>query len=211
MKPFSDLFPYILPYAPSAPDPVVEQYARQATIDFCKRTRSWRDVQDIDVTGEESEIVCAPQFASIYEIEVANFKVPTAEKWMTLRRVPYREMDQTLLDDAPTDRSVPNVISQASFNTVIIAPHAMGTLRISAYLMPSVDAEYGPDYIFDNFSSEIADGALSHILMIPDQPYTNPNLGALKAGLFNQACDANFAINIRGQQRAPARTKASFM
>jgi len=187
------------------------QYARQAAIDFCRRTRSWRDVQEITIAGNASEIIAAPTNAAIHEIEEAYFRSTTTQKWARLRRVSYDELDQSLIDEAPTDRSVPNVISQANFNTVILAPRAEGTLRIITFLKPSPAADQLPDYLVDNFAVELADGALSHILMLPGQPYTNPNLGALKAGLFNQACDANFAMNIRGQQRAPARTKASFM
>lgn len=211
MKAYLDLLPFVLPFAPSAPDPLCERYIRQAAIDFCRRTRSWRDVQDIEVTGDESEILMAPPYASIHEIEAAHFKIAGAARWEELRAVPYADLEQSLLDEAPTDKTIPSVFSQSGFDAVTIAPRAAGTLRLIAYLKPTQTAEYGPDYLFDRYSSEIADGALSHILMIPEQPFTNPNLAAFKAGIFNAACDHNFALNVRGQQRAPVRVKSSFM
>lgn len=210
MKPFSDFFPYILPFATSAPDPLVERYARQAAIDFCRRSRCWRDVQEIDVSGEESEIIGAPGQAAIFEIESGHFKGASDQNWRKLDRVSYDSINPDYMDAAVTALSVPKVLSQAEFDTVVVAPRAAGTLRLVTYLMPRHDAEYGPDFLFERFPTIVADGALSNILMIPEQPYTNPNLAALKAGLFNQACDENFSLNIRGQQRAPMRVRSSF-
>jgi len=211
VKPFSDFFPFILPFAPSAPDPLVEQYARQAAIEFCRRTRVWRYVQQITITGIESEIIAAPAQSEIFEIESAHFKSASDLNWRKLDRVAYEDINPDLMNATVTELSVPQAISQFGFDTVTIAPRAAGIVRVVSYLTPKINAEEVPDFIFDRFPMVIADGALSHILMLPGQPYTNPNLGALKAGLFNQACDANFSMNIRGQQRAPARTKASFM
>lgn len=211
MKPFSELFPYILPFAPSAPDPLVEQYARQAAIEFCQRTRCWRDVQELDVTGQEDEIVGAPQQSSIYEIESGHFKGASDQNWRRLERVEYDAINPDLMDSSVTELTAPKFLTQASFDTVIVAPRAAGTLRLVSYLTPKPDAEYGPDFIFERYPRIIADGVLSNILMLPEQPYTNPNLGALKAGMFNSACDQYFSLNVRGQQRAPARVRSSFV
>lgn len=211
MRSFDSFLPFVLPYAPSCPEPVAIQYIRQAAIDFCQRTRFWRQVDDFPVEGDMEEILVVPNQASLFEIEKAWFQ-PTGEgRWVPLKKTPYAEIDQALLDEEPNTYTVPNVISQIEYNTVTLIPRASGTLRISMFLSPSYDAHDCPDNLYSNFASTIGDGALSEILMIPEQPYTNPNIAALKAGLFNSECDRNFALNVRGQHRAPARTKSSFM
>lgn len=211
MRPFSDFFPYILPYAPSAPDPIAEQCVRLAAIEFCQRTRTWRDVQEISVTGDDYEFIAAPSQSQLVELERVWFKSNGETHWTRLTPKPYAEVDQTLKDSTTADTSQPNVYAQIEPDSIFIAPRGTGMLRISTFLKPSPESEYCPDLLFDKFTTAIADGALMHLLMIPEQPYSNPNLAALKAGLFNQACDANFAQSVRGQQRAPARTKASFL
>lgn len=211
MRSFVDFLPFVLPYAPSCPEPLAIQYLRQAAIDFCQRTRFWRYVDEFDVAGDTSEIIVAPGQSSLFEIEKAWFKPTGGDHWVELRRLPYAQIDQTLLDETTDTYTVPNVISQIDYNTVTLVPRATGTLRISMFLSPSYEASSCPENLYSNFASTIADGALSEILMIPEQPYTNPNIAALKAGMFNAECDKNFALNVRGQQRAPARTKSSFM
>lgn len=212
MKPFSDLFPHILPFAPAAPDPLVEQYARLAAIEFCQRSRCWRDVQEITVTGLESEIISAPAGADIFEIESGYFKLAaTDDRWKELDPIAYGQINPDLLDLEAADSAYPEFLSQSSVNSVALAPRAAGILRISAFLTPSQAATTAPDFLFERYPTIIAAGALMHLLMIPQQPYTDFNLGALKAGIFNAACDHHFNFNIRGQQRAPARTKPLFM
>lgn len=211
MRPFADFLPFVLPYAPSCPEPVAIQYIRQASIDFCQRTRFWRFIDEFQVTGDTSELLVTPNQSSLFEIEKAWFKPTDESRWAELRRLPYSQIDQALLDEEPNSYTVPNVISQIDYNNVTLIPRVEGTLRVSMFLSPSYDAVDCPDNLFSNYASTIADGALSEILMIPEQPYTNPNLASLKAGLFNLECDRNFALNVRGQQRAPVRTKASFM
>lgn len=211
MRSFADFLPFVLPYAPSCPEPLAIQYLRQAAIDFCQRTRFWRYVDEFDVAGDTSEIIVTPGQSSLFEIEKAWFKPTGGDHWVELRRLPYSQIDQTLLDETTDTYTVPNVISQIDYNTVTLVPRVSGKLRISMFLSPSYEATGCPANLYSNFASTIADGALSEILMIPEQPYTNPNIAALKAGVFNAECDKNFALNVRGQQRAPARTKSSFL
>ncbi len=211
MRSFDNFLPFVLPYAPSCPEPLALQYIRQATIDYCQRTRSWRDVQDIDVAGEDVIALPIPPQAFLFEIEKAWFKIGITDHWYELKKTPYNQVDQRIYEYSATELATPNLYSQADFNSLIIAPKGIGVLRVSMFFAPSVTAEVCPEFLFGQYASTIADGALSAIMMLPEQPYSNPNLAALKAGLFNQACEANFAFNIRGQQRAPARARSSFV
>jgi hypothetical protein len=211
MRALSDFFPWIMPFAPNCPDPIAEQYLRVAADEFCTRTRSWREIETIDVRGDEQEIICVPPQATLMEIEDAWW-----DKQWRLRRVPYADIRPDLLPaydpaNPPPSANVPEVISQAGPNGVVVAPRSRGCLRVNMFLKPAPDADELPDYLFDQFAQPLSSGALSWILMLPGQPFTNPQQAQLFASDFNAICDRHFGYNIRGQQRAPARTRASFV
>lgn len=211
MKPLANFMPFVIPFAPSVPEPLAEQYLRLASISFCERARAWREVQDIEVVGDDFEQIPIPAQAELFEIESVYYRSTTDSHWMKLKSTPYPEVDQTLFDSTVTDNSRPYIFSQIDQNSIFLLPRAQGVVRISAFFKPTPSADIVPDILYDKYASVIADGALMNILMVPEQPYTNPNLAALKAGIFNSNCDAHFSLNIRGQQRAPTRTKSSFM
>lgn len=209
MTPIVDFLPYLLPFAPSVPEPIALQYIRLACIEFCKRSRSWRDVTEFDVSGQEEEGLPTLGQSSLFEIERAWFRSSSINKWEELTVKPFVEIDQSLYDIAPT-QVTPKYISQISHDAVTLVPLAIGLCKISMFLMPSQDADAVPDILFKRFAQEISDGALAKIMMIPDQPYTNPTMAAFKDAAFNSACDSAFRLNIRGQQRASARAKSSY-
>ena len=213
MRLLQDFYRYVLPFALSVPDPVIDQYLILAATEFCERTRSWRDIQEFDIAGDEEEIVTVPAQASIFEIESAWFLTAGSTQWNTpLAAVPIASIDPTILPGSGLGviSDKPKVISQVGDGSVIVAPASAGTLRVSTFLKPSTSATALPDFLFDSFAQAIADGALALILMIPGQPYTNPELATVKGAAFNAVCDRHFGRNIRGQQRAPARSRSSF-
>ena len=65
-------------------------------------------------------------------------------------------------------------------------------------------------FFFDQFPRALADGALGSLLLLPNQPFTNPQLGVVFANKFQAVLDRNFAFNMRGQQRASKRTKPNY-
>lgn len=208
--PLADFLPLVTPFALSVPDPVATHYVRQAAIDFCSRTRAWREVSEFASTGAVSQALTVPAQSSLFEIERAWFRMSNTARWEQLERIPYTEIDQNQLTEAVAENAQAQVISQSGYNTVTILPRTTGFCKVSMFLKPKSDADSLPDFLFADFMTTIADGALSYILLLPEQPFTNPSLAGIKLTMFNQACDAHFARNIRGQHRAPLRLKSSF-
>jgi hypothetical protein len=101
-------------------------------------------------------------------------------------------------------------ITQISAGSMIILAPQHGHLRVSMFLRPSEGATVVPDFVFDQFARQIADGAIARIKMIPGQPTYDPQGAQVHMAQFNAACDKHFAFNVRGQQRAHARTRADF-
>lgn len=200
MREIADLMHLILPHAQACPEPTAVQHLRWAAMKFCEATRIWRSCTTFDVQGGCDEILCTPQHAQIFEIEQAWYN--------SIELEPKAAGDF----DRQYDDSQPRWISQVNSNTVRLVPGAQetGALRLNLFLKPSRDAEDFPDF-FDEFEQTLADGALSRILVLPNQPFTDPGMAGAFGASFQMELDRNFNRNLRGQQRAPMRTRARFL
>ncbi len=138
--------------------------------------------------------------------------------------MPFSSVDPARLTEAP-DLSPPNVITQASPDTVVVLPRSEGVLSVSLFLKPRAGIEYGtdaegavqdrlnlvPDHLFIHDAEALAAGALSRILMVPGEDWTDPAMAGVWTARFNAAADAAFARPIKGQHRARARTRAQWL
>lgn len=193
------LAPKVLQYATGCPEPTIIEHIRSAAVLLCRRTRCWRDIDRFETSGTESEVkpAIAP-YAALYEIEKA---------WFNGQELERRSYSRDMLFH---DEGLPQYFTQATLNSLLIEPRARGTLELSMFLMPSENAEVLPQFFFDQFPRELAEGALSTILMLPNQPYSDPNKAVFYENKFSSALDRNFSLNMRGQQRAARRSRASY-
>lgn len=195
----------IMPYAPGCPEPTAFAKIIEAAQEFCRRTRLWRSSDCFDVTGDNCNVVCVPEGADLFEIETASFN------GQLLEPIGYADLQRKYPDWREQDGD-PKFISQVSPDSVVLAPLGQdGKLELSLYLTPSNDAEQLPDFLSKHYKRVIADGALGEILMLPLQSFTSPDLAQFYALRFSQKLDSLFTSNIKGQQRAPARTLPNFM
>lgn len=202
---------FVLPYAQLAPVPLVRKYVRLAAIEFCERTRCWREIVTINVDAQNEAIV-APRHAAIHEIEEATFDGKPL--------MPTQFTDTTLLERS--EEGTPRYITQTHPNTVALIPWEAGSLTLSLFLKPrsetkmkteimsgaTVDGlDVMPEFMFNQFAQKIADGALARLLMVKNQTFTDPREAMRREQMFNQHCDAKFANNITMQHRAPPRVR----
>lgn len=195
MRDLADFLRWVQPYATACPEPVAENHIRIAARDFCAATRCWRFVTSVPVT-DAPEVACVPPDAALLEIEEAQFD------GRVLERVRYIDTHDVAGN--------PSHITQIEPDSVRIHPHAVGSLTLSLFLQPAQHADRVPDFLYDRWAETIGDGALAGILELPGQPYSDPVAASYRRARFEQAKDRNFNISMRGQQRAPARTRARF-
>lgn len=190
---------WIMPSAPSCPEPVADVHILSAARAFCMATRCWRERDTIDVTGDDDEIVCVPPYATLFEIEAASFNGRLLER-------------TTFADARVSDVGEPEQITQVQQNSIALGPRGGcgGKLAISMFLMPAQNAQVLPDFLYEQYGEVIGDGALSSLLALPEQPFSNLNLAAVHASRFQTAKDRNFNVSVRGQQRAPMRTRSRY-
>ena len=204
------LFPLILPKAPGCPGVTAAQQARLAAIEFCERSRCWREITTVTVDAAGEAALVAPPEAAIFEIEQAE-----------ANGAPLLPTQHTRIHDLPA--GAPAYITQVNPNAITVFP-TLGPVdvRLSLFLKPTLLDEFGtdptdplfnrydvvPDWLLTQHGHRIADGALGRILAIPGEPWTDLQRAAYHAGLFEEACTSNFRQQIRGQQRA--RRRSSF-
>ena len=217
MIPIETFIPLVTVHASEAPHPVVEQQIRLAAIEFCERTRCWRHVVRREIGCPASPIRIIPPYATIWEFEFAYFN--------DAQLTPTQLTD---IDFEPTETEAfsapPTHISQMEPGQVLLFPRSSepGLLYMSMFLKPigSDDWDGGtydigedddlnmlPDFMLVQHAETIARGALARILAIPGQRYTDMARAGAYAADFHERMDTRFHSNLRGQQRAPARSK----
>ena len=204
MKPIEDMLRLVMPRTPGAAEPLAIDCLRRAAEEFCVRTRTWRYEDEFPVTGDEDEVLCAPAGAVIHQIESARFDGDD------LRPVSLDWLDKHVFGWRDLDHGQASYITQAQPNTVILVPRGGGTLSLSLFLKPALDADYLPDWMIAQHARLLADGAIGELMMIPGNSFTNPNIAAAYMQRFNAGIDTLSTRNIRGQQRAPVRTRPSW-
>lgn len=208
MKDFDEFLPNIRMYAPGVADPTAYFAIRQAAIEFCERTETWRFEDEFAVAADDYEGLLAPANAVIHKIEGVWFD---GEK---LTAKTPAQLDKLIPDwrsgnARPTGQ--PSYVTQTAQNTITLVPFGTGDVKLSLFLKPAQDADELPDYLADQHRETIAWGALGRILMIPNQSFTNPEMGAAFGQAFQGKLDGKSTLGSIGQQHAPVRTKASFL
>lgn len=204
MKPLDTLFPRIMPRVKGCAVPIAEAAIRTAAIDFCERTRIWRSSDTFTVSESQCEVVAVPYGAALYEIESARFN------GMTLEPVSISWLDEHIHNWREKCATVSRWLTQVNPGSVRVIPAACGQLDLSLTLKPAEDAEELPAFLIDGHARTLADGALAEILTIPDKPYYNPDLAMFYSSRFRSEMDRFFNSNIKGQQKAPTRTRPNF-
>ena len=207
-----DFLPMVLPHAPGVPEPVAEFNLRLAAIEFCERTRCWRHILTRTINGQINNLI-APAYAAIHEFEHASWNGEP------LQPVQFSDVAQ---EDMTADQGQPKYITQVAPDSVMLYPPVTtGTLTVSVFLKARGGQEFGgnpddpledaynvvPKFLHAQHGEPIAYGALARILAIPQQQFTDPKMAAHYADRFRAAMDAKFSANMRGQQRAPRRTR----
>lgn len=209
MRDIIEISPHVLPVAPTCPEPTMIHHLRESCIEFCERTRYWRQNYTYKLEQAEKDILLVTTLDSvIHEIESVRWRQTNDTQWSNpLSPAAYedvRYMEGNQVDGAP------NCYTQMIPNTLQVLPFSSGVIQVTMFLKPDQDADTLPDFIFETFPRIIAYGALAEILLLAGNEFTNPQLASVYRLRFDAACDKHFRGNLRGQQRATIRTKPNY-
>jgi hypothetical protein len=202
-----DVFlPEINPKAPACPAPSAYKAILQACDDICTRTRQWRYDDEVPVQDLNELEVPVPDQAALVDFESVLYN----DRPLEAKTVQW--MDQCMRGwRRGAIEGAPRFYTQLLPGTLRIAPVDNGILQVNMILKPSMDADQVPDFLFTLYHELVAWGALARILSTPDQPFSDPNMGAAYLAAFTQKLDALAWKGVTGQQRAPVRSRGNYM
>lgn len=221
----SKFLPYVIPHAPGCPTFTAESAVRLAAIEFCEKARCWRHLDQIEIDDENTVALVAPDYAAIHEIEFASFSNESTPR-QPLTPTQYSDIGERYRASLEDVDGAPRYITQVNPNSVTLFPFTAGTLEVSLFLKPRmgqsfvastaddpIQDEYDqvPAFLLTQWGEAIADGALSKLLLQPQTQWYDPNRAQYYMGRFMRACDSKFAQSLRGQHRAPKRTRFRFL
>lgn len=194
--PLSSFAHLVLPHAPDCPRPVVESCLRQAVIDFCRITRAWKEtiIQSVSGgNGDGIDLDC-PEYCAVLDV---------GRVWhgsALLERVGEGDVAYADLTSSATDGS-PRAFTTPRAGCIAIYPYGDGDLRVETFLRPRHGQDFGgtagdpladaynvaPEFVFIEHAQVIADGALSRVLAVPGEPFSNPQAAAIFGQAFARA------------------------
>lgn len=200
-----DFLPFVMLYVPKAPEIVALRFIREVAREICTRGPLWHHTDEFPVDEPEYEAVAVIADAEIVSIREAHFDgVP-------LDPISVHELEVMYGDWRSLEGSPPKYVTQLLQKSVTIVPKATGTLKLHLQIKPSLTATTLPEFLLDQYAEHIGVGAAGRLMLLPDQPFTNPQLGLEHRQRFTSECLDGIAINARrGQQKAPIRTRARF-
>ena len=198
-----DAVPAVAPYVNGAPFATILYHLREAAIEFCTRTLVWR--VDLD------------PILTVVDQGTYALKLPDESRVVKLLRYqlgehPYGNIvtpdkGQDLLDynsgyDAIWTTDKLNV-------SVCPVPKAAGqSMAITVALRPSADALTIPEFLFEDYATCIAEGAVSRIAAIPRQSFTDLQQAAVYGAKFKDEMDRVAAAAGKGFGRSRNRSRA---
>jgi hypothetical protein len=189
------LLPDLMPYCPGVPYSQAVRALRDATIKLCARS-----LIHIYFDPGSSPAANTTQFTVTPPSNTALVRV--MELFVDKRRVdpvPPQQLSRYFPNDWPlADAGYPRGWYQDGATTVRVVPKTDATYAFSALiaLRPSDAATVIDDFLFQDWATEIVNGALASLLAIPRQPWTDPKEASryekmATAGINNAIIEAN--------------------
>lgn len=192
----------------AAPEPLILQSIRQAALRFCERTRLWRDSDIIRTDGADPEPISVPNDSVLFEV----FACSQGHK--ALHPITFAK----LAEERPHWRIEPVGNTGGSrwyicpeFGTIQAIPRCAGILVVETIVKPSATAESLPDFLFENYGQDIANGASAMVLAKPNVAFGNMQLAGALNGAFETRLASLSNAGSTGQQKGRAHTRARMM
>lgn len=216
MKPLTGLYPYILPFVPGAPEPMVDLALLWAVNEFLGATHMLRDDTQpaLDAVAGTASYVAVPPDANHvvhtvlsvrFNDKPVTFKAEDAMdlEWVengTQTRLltlygsnfygPNRSDDwraYTVTDPVFYYLKLPNTIR---FIGIPDTDQAGAITYTTALKLPPAATDLD-DFVYDNYYETLARGAVAYLQAMPRKPWSDPTAALMKDGFAQSCADAN--------------------
>lgn len=209
-KRFDSLVNRLSPSVPGCPQPVIEQYVRDAAIEACEKTLAYRYVQPkIPLTSGVYDYPYDPPTGTEVHAFLSAAIDGTRLSPLTLEEL--QDKFPKWPDFVSADYNIPRYIAQLDADTFVVAPTPDSAktyeLRMVTALKPlrtSVDME---STTFDELENIIVHQALQNLLILPERTWSDRELAAFHAKQFlHKAAERRARANL-GAARNSLRVK----
>ncbi len=207
MRDLEEFLTLVLPFAVAAPEPLIYRCLRDAATDFCQRTKLWRCTDTIITNGADPEPISVPADAVLYEIASCAIDGHPLDP-ITLPELAKKRPDWRTRD---VGCEVARWYVAPERGTVQAVPRTAGTLLVEFVSKPAATALTLPDFLLEEYGQTIADGTAGALLIMPNQTFANPQLGAALTQRFQAKLDALSNSGVRGQQSGRTRTRGRYL
>ncbi len=174
---WAEFEPYVMPHVIGCPAPVLVHHAKIKTMEFCRRTLVWQKWLETVKTSKgipfvELELDSGQQIIKIKQVHIdaklTELLHPEQGRALALEKV----------------ESTPGVfLESANMLYVLPTPEAAVDVRVYACLTSTMTSSSFNDELAEHLS-DIANGVIASIQMLPGQAFSNPNLGVVNASMF---------------------------
>lgn len=205
MQDLDTLLPGVLTHAGSCPEPTAIAHLRDALVVLCEECRIWV-VDDVFYASPDGvEYLFAPPETLIVEFESVQGcgqpLEPRTLQWMRRQNPDWR-----------CTQGSPRYFTQERPNTILVTPQDPDEeLHLRAYLKPDSKLTAAPRHLLEDNRMALVSGALSTLLAMRDQDWTDLQLAAVHGARFEQAKNRTAFKHATGQQAAPLRTTPQFL
>lgn len=188
IKLFADLVNRLAPTVPGCPQPVMLNYLRDAAIESCERTLSWRYEQPgivltAGVVDYPYEIPTDTEVHAIITASVNGADIRSVTLENVHRRWPKYP------DNAVDQRTTPQAVVHIDPDTFYVAPPPDGgttyVVDMFVALKPLRSATGMDQTIMDDLENVILHGASQNLLVLPERTWSDRELAAFHAKQFS--------------------------
>lgn len=179
----------ILPQVPECPEVMVLNATRNSCVEFCTTTMYWQaTVEDVTLLTSELPYALdssAPSGAGV--IQPLSIHLSTGQP---LGPTTMDELDNKVYDWR-NNTGTPQNYYQPNPTMLELYPHMAGTdtvtLTMRLAFIPLRDSTTVDKILYNYFLEEIAAGALTRLMAVPNKPWSNPDGARYYREFFNNA------------------------
>jgi len=164
--------PLVLAEVIGCPDPLLNQAILMAAAQLCRESMAWTEFQDPIrlVDGVSDYGIDVPTGANLLTVR---------DVWVGNRRLEARVSQLIVPGEQSSVPMYYNMARDRSLLSVFPMPMASNgaTLSVRACYFPLPTATTLPDFLGQDYMDAIASGAKARLMMMPNVPWSNPNLG----------------------------------